>query len=87
LGLALVIGFLRKTAYLGGIILSLMIWAIVEGFGGPYGPGSTDIGTAIMYLFIFAAIIIIERSGDYSRFSLDVFIERKLNDWRHLSEF
>jgi hypothetical protein len=64
-----------------------MIWAIVEGSGGSYGPGSTDIGTAIMYLFIFAAIIIIERSGDYSRFSLDVFIERKLNDWRHLSEF
>ena len=32
LGLALVIGFLRKSAYFGGVILSLMIWATVEGF-------------------------------------------------------
>jgi hypothetical protein len=64
LGWALVIGFLRKTVYSGGIILSLMIWSIVEGFGGPYGSGSrsTDVGTAIMYAFIFVAIIIIERS-------------------------
>ena len=48
LGFALVIGLLRKTAYLGGIILSLMIWSIDEGFGGPYGLGATDIGAAIM---------------------------------------
>ena len=74
LGLALVIGFLRKTAYLGGIILSLMIWSTVEGFGA-YGPGcdSTDIGPSIMYAFIFVAIIIVERSS-----SLDALIERKL---------
>ncbi len=44
----------------GGILLSLMIWSIVEGFGGPYGPGSTDVGAAIMYAFIFVAIIIVE---------------------------
>src|SRR5215472_8812937 len=88
-GLALVIGFLRKTIYLGGIILSLMIWSIVEGFGGPYGSGSdsTDIGAAIMYAFIFVAIIIIERSSNYSEYSLDALIERKLNAWKRLAEF
>jgi hypothetical protein len=48
LGLALVIGLLRKTVYLGGIILSLMIWSIMEGFGGPYKSGSTDVGAARM---------------------------------------
>ena len=85
LGLALVIGLLRKSAYFGGIILSLMIWAIVEGFGGH--SRATDIGTAIMYVFIFVAIIIIERSANYGKFSLDALIERKLNGWRHLSEF
>jgi hypothetical protein len=31
--LASVTGFFRKTAYLAGIMLSLMIWAIEEGFG------------------------------------------------------
>lgn len=35
LGMALILGLLRKPAYLGGILLSLMIWAIDEGFGRP----------------------------------------------------
>jgi nitrite reductase (NO-forming) len=86
LGVALIVGFLRKTAYLAGIMLSLMIWAIDEGFGGPYGPGSTDIGAAIMYVFVFVAIIIAERSVKHDKYSLDALIERKLNGWRHLSE-
>ena len=85
LGSALVIGFLRKSVYLGGIILSLMIWSIVEGFGGPYKSGSTDIGAAIIYALTFATIIIFERSSNYSKYSLDVLIER--NGWKHLAEF
>ena len=79
LGSALVIGLLRKTVYLGGIILSLMIWSIVEGFGGPYKSGSTDVGAAIIYALTFVTIIIVERSSNYSKYSLDVLIERKLN--------
>jgi len=87
IGSALVIGLLRKTVYLGGIILSLMIWSIVEGFGGPYKSGSTDIGDAIIYALTFVAIIIVERSSNCSKYSLDVLIERKLNGWKHLAEF
>ncbi len=87
LGCALVLGFLRKSTYLCGTMLSLMTWSIVEGFGGPYGPGSTDIGAAIMYAFIFFAIIIVERSSNYNKYSLDVLIERKLSGWKHLAEF
>ena len=86
LGFALVIGFLRKTAYLGGIILSLMIWTIDEGFGGPYGPGATDIGAAIMYAFVFVGIIIFERSADYGNYSLDILLVRRWNTWRRISE-
>ena len=63
-----------------GIMLSLMIWSIVEGFGGRYGPGSTDIGAAIIYALTFVTIIIVERSCNYSKYSLDVLIERKFND-------
>jgi len=87
LGSALVIGFLRKSVYLGGIILSLMIWSIVEGFGGPYKSGSTDIGAAIMYALTFVTIMIVERSSNYSKYSLDALIERKLNGWKHVAEF
>jgi len=61
----------------------------LKDLGGPYGPGSssTDIGAAIMYAFIFVAIIIVERSSNYSRYSLDALIETKLNGWKHLAEF
>jgi hypothetical protein len=40
-----------------------------------------------MYAFIFVAIIVVERSSNYNRYSLDVLIERKLNGWKHLAEF
>ncbi|OLE83092.1 MAG: hypothetical protein AUF79_18825 [Crenarchaeota archaeon 13_1_20CM_2_51_8] len=87
LGLALVVGFMRKIAYLGGIIFSLFIWAIPEGFGGPYGPGSTDIGTGIIYSFVFLSLVIINTISGASKYSLDFFIERKYPFWKRLSEF
>jgi len=49
-------------------------------------PGSTDIGAAIMYAFIFIAIMIVERSSNYNKYSPDLLIERKLNGWKHLAE-
>lgn len=86
LGFVLVAGFLRKASYVTGFILSLMIWAIDEGFGGPYGPGSTDVGAAIMYAFIFVAIIIMETAENYNQYSLDAIVEAKWKGWRRLSE-
>jgi nitrite reductase (NO-forming) len=87
LGIALVLGFMRKIAYLGGIIFSLFIWAIPEGFGGPYGPGSTDIGTGIIYSFVFLSLVIINTISGPSKFSLDFLIERKYSFWKRLAEF
>ena len=87
LGIALILGVLRKIAYVGGLILSLFIWAIPEGFGGPYGPGSTDVGTGIVYSFVFLCLILINAMSGSSRFSLDGLIERKLSWWKHLAEF
>ncbi len=86
LGLALIFGFLRKTAYLGGIALSIMIWSVDEGFGGPYGPGSTDIGAAVMYIFIFVALVLLDRALGSSAYSLDGVIERRFSAWRILAE-
>ncbi|MGA3021655.1 MAG: DoxX family membrane protein [Thermoplasmata archaeon] len=34
LGFALILGFMRKIAYAGGVVLALLIWSIPEGFGG-----------------------------------------------------
>ena len=87
LGVALVLGFMRKIAYLGGIVFSLFIWAIPEGFGGPYGPGSTDIGTGIIYSFVFLSLVIVNTISGPSKYSLDFLIERKYSSWKWLAEF
>jgi thiosulfate dehydrogenase [quinone] large subunit len=53
LALALIFGVARRATYIGGAVFSLLVWAIGEGFGGPYVSGSTDIGAGIIYVFVF----------------------------------
>jgi len=86
LAFALLAGFLRKVAYTGGILLSLVIWSVPEGFGGPYGPSSTDIGTGIIYAFVFLLLLIVNATFGPSRFSLDYVIERQWPAWMRLAE-
>ena len=86
LGFAVLLGLLRKPAYILGVILALLIYAIDEGFGGPYvfssssGIGSTDIGAAIIYTFVFLALWIID-SYLPTHYSLDHVIARKVKWW------
>lgn len=56
--LALILGAFSNTAYLGGMLLSLVIWTTAEGFGGPYVAGATDIGAAIIYVLVFAGLFL-----------------------------
>jgi uncharacterized membrane protein YphA (DoxX/SURF4 family) len=88
-GLALLLGLMRKVAYLGGVILALLIWAVPEGFGGPYqtGAGGTDIGAGIIYAIAFLGLIVINSTYGPSRFSLDYYIERRFPSWARLAEF
>lgn len=86
LAFALIFGFARKLAYGGGVLLSLLIWAVPEGFGGPYGPGSTDIGTGIVYAFGFLFLMLINATYGPSRFSLDRVLERRWPRWARLAE-
>lgn len=87
LGLALVFGFARKLAYTLGMLLSLVIWSIPEGFGGPYGPSSTDIGTGIIYAMVFICLILINTEFGASRLSLDRLIEKRVKWWHMVAEF
>ena len=89
LGLALVFGFARKIAYSGGALLSLLIWAIPEGFGGPYqaGAGGTDVGTGLVYAIALFGLIVINATYGPSRYSLDSLIERVYPGWARLAEF
>jgi nitrite reductase (NO-forming) len=89
LGIALILGFMRKIAYIGGVVLSLLIWAIPEGFGGPYGAGTgaTDIGTGIIYAMVFFGLIVINSTYGPSRWSVDNLIERRFPRWASVAEF
>lgn len=89
LGVALLLGFMRKIAYAGGVALALLIWAVPEGFGGPYqtGSGGTDIGTGVVYAIAFFGLILINATYGPSRYSLDFAIERRFPRWAKLAEF
>ncbi len=86
LGLSLILGIGRKVGYTGGFFLSLLIWSVPEGFGGPYGPGSTDIGTGIIYAFVFLFLMILNAAFGPSEFSLDAVIERRWPGWCRIAE-
>ena len=86
LALALILGFMRKTTYAGGMLFSMIIWSVPEGFGGPYGPGSTDIGTGVIYAIVFLLLLglnAMDRNNDYT---LDKIIEKHVKWWSTLAE-
>lgn len=85
LALALIAGFARKSVYLLGAGYSLLIWAVGEGFGAPYQSGSTDVGAAIIYTFVFAALFLLDRSGP-NAYSLDAYLETRLSWWYRVAE-
>lgn len=86
LGLALILGLLRKIAYTAGIALSLLIWAVPEGFGTPYGPSSTDIGTGAVYAIALVSLLIFDATFGPGRYSLDGWIQHRWPAWARLSD-
>jgi len=89
-GVALLLGFMRKVAYSGGIVLALMIWSIGEGFGGIFQtitPTTTDVGTGIIYAFALFGLILINAAHGVSRYSIDYYIERRFPSWARVAEF
>ena len=86
LAFALILGFTRKLAYGAGIVLSLFIWAVPEGLGGPYGPGSTDISTGIIYAFVFLLLMILNATYGPSHYLLDRLLERRWPGWSRVAE-
>jgi len=86
IALALVLGLARAVTYFAAALYSLAIWAIPEGFGGPYTHGVTDIGTGIIYAVLFLALYQLDTLADESPWSLDPWVERRFPWWRTLSE-
>ena len=85
IALALIFGVARKTAYLSATVFSLLIWAIPEGFGGPYSASSTDIGTGIIYATVFLSLYGLERLARQTKWSLDNYLMKRLPWWSVMS--
>lgn len=86
IGLAVIFGFMRKIAYVGGALLMIVIWSVGEGYGGVFMPGATDIGGAVMYAYISALFLLMQAEFGTSRYSLDYYIEKRLKWWKKLAE-
>ena len=83
LAVFLILGLLTQVTCVVGFVWSLAIWAIPEGFGGPYKPGdSTDVGTALLYALMFAVLFAIA-AGRY--YSVDRWLTRRLGRFAFLA--
>ena len=58
----IIIGLFTKLTSLAGIVFSFLIWSTAEAFGGVFAQGATDIGTAPLYMAMFAGLIVV-RAG------------------------
>ena len=86
IAIALITGFARKLTYIAAIAFSLLIWATAEGFGGPYTSGAADIGTAVIYAVVFAALLALSYYAGPARYSADYYLEQKISWWWRLAE-
>lgn len=84
IGFCLFTGFLRRPVYLLGLALSIFLWTVPQGFGGPYGPGSTDMGTGILYAVVFLALLHLDSVSGPPRFTLDMVMGRRWPAWQRL---
>jgi nitrite reductase (NO-forming) len=87
IALGLLFGFARKWVYVLGGLFAFLIWSVPEGFGGPYVPGSTDVGGGLIYIFLFIALIVMDYVLGRSPYSVDFYLEKRLPSWRHMAEW
>jgi thiosulfate dehydrogenase [quinone] large subunit len=86
LAAVLLLGVARRAGYLVGAGYMLLVWSVGEGFGGPYASGSTDVGTGIMYVLLFLALLVYAPAASAERLSLDRLLVRRAGWWRLVAE-
>lgn len=82
LAIGLIFGVFSNLTNFGGILLSVVVWSTAEGFGGPYVPGSADIGSAVIYALVFAGLFL-ANAGLFME--LDQWLTPKLGRWSFLA--
>jgi uncharacterized membrane protein YphA (DoxX/SURF4 family) len=86
IAVAVIAGFARKITYISAAALSVLIWAVAEGFGGPYTSGSADIGTAVIYAVVFMGLLALMAYSGPARYSADYYLEKKISWWWRIAE-
>lgn len=86
LALCLLLGLARRLGYTAGAIYTLLIWAVGEGFGGPYTPGTTDVGTGIVYALLFVTLLAFAPPARRERLAVDRLLVPRWPWWRFLAE-
>jgi nitrite reductase (NO-forming) len=86
LALVLLLGVARRAGYVFGAVYALLVWAVGEGFGGPYTSSSTDVGTGIVYTMMFLTLLVFSAPARRERLSLDTILVRRVPRWRFIAE-
>ena len=86
LALVLLLGVARRLGYTVGLVYALLVWAVGEGFGGPYVSGSTDVGTGIIYAVLFLVLLVFAPPARRERLSLDRILTGRWAWWRIIAE-
>jgi uncharacterized membrane protein YphA (DoxX/SURF4 family) len=81
IAVAVILGFARKLTYISAAAFGVLIWAVAEGFGGPYTSGASDIGTAIIYAVVFVGLLGLMAYTGRARYSVDYYLEQKISWW------
>jgi uncharacterized membrane protein YphA (DoxX/SURF4 family) len=86
IALAVIFGFARKITYIVAAGYSLMLWAVAEGFGGPYQSGATDIGTGVIYAVVFLGLLVLSAYTGPDPHSVDYHLEQRIPWWWRIAE-
>ena len=82
LATCLLLGVARRLAYLVGFLFSLALWAIPNGFGGPYAAPNTDVGAGLLYAVLFLILLQMDSVSRPARWAADVILEHRWPGWR-----
>jgi len=82
----LVFGVARRPLYLAGALFSFLIWAVPESFGRFWTTGQTDLGTSIMYVFIFLALYALDVHVREGGWSIDRWLAARVPAWRPIAD-
>ena len=87
IGLFLILGLFKKFLYIAGAVYSIAIWLTISQFGGPYIPGTLDIGATPFYFLLFLLLIFTDRNFNTYDKSLDKIIKKKHKIWQKIAYF